>query len=105
MSVEDRDKIDIVARGKDGRVRLIITDHLDWGDAEHLFALQEKLNTYLAFIETGQIEDHAPKGARIEIHIVAKHEPDQLGREFLMKAGEFTGRAGYPLTFEVRDHA
>lgn len=105
MSVEDRDKVDIVTECADGAVTLIITDHLHWGDPEHLFALQEKLNTYLAFIETGQIADHAPEAGKTGIKVVMKHEPDQAGREFLMKAGEVTGRAGFALTYEVQGDA
>lgn len=43
---------------------LVITDHLEWGgkaeQGEHLLLLQEKINTYIAFIESGEIYTEIP---------------------------------------------
>ena len=105
MSVDETDKVDFIIREADGGVWLVVTDHRSWGDAEHLWTLQEKLNTYFAFIESGQIRDHVAEGADIGIRIVLRHEPDQQAQDFLMHAGEVSGRAGYPLTYEVRGDA
>jgi len=58
MSIEQADKIDFVnIEDKTGDVLLSISDHLSWdeGEGEHLLMLQAKLNTYLAFIEGGQM--------------------------------------------------
>ena len=57
MSVEEPAKIDFAAFDpKAGEVRLIISDHLDWTEeGEHLLLLQSKLNSYLAFVESGEI--------------------------------------------------
>lgn len=56
MSILDANVVDIV--GVDpakGIARLIITDHLEWTSPvqEHLFLLQEKINSYLRFLEGG----------------------------------------------------
>ena len=105
MSVEDTDRVDFITQKEHGIVKLIITDHLSWGDAEHLYLLQEKINTYLTFIETGQIAEHTAAATRVEIEVVMLHEPDADGREFLMHAGEVCGRAGYPFSFKVQEDA
>ena len=103
MTVEDTDKIDIYAFGEDGVLRLILCDHLPWGDNEHLYMLQEKLNSYIAFVESGQCYEEVPKarGAPVEIELVAMHELDESAKSFLFRAGEIAGRAGIPLTYRV----
>jgi len=55
MSVEQRKVIDFVGISKaDGRAILTISDHLPWlADNEHLLILQDKINDYLAFLESG----------------------------------------------------
>ncbi|WP_444997654.1 DUF6572 domain-containing protein [Aliikangiella sp. IMCC44359] len=62
MSIEESNKIDIInTDNSTNEVVLTITDHLDWGDVEsHLLKLQEKVNNYLAFIESGEIYDAYP---------------------------------------------
>ena len=99
MSIEDKDKIDIVARGKDGSVRLVVTDHLPWGDDAHLFQLQEKLNSYVAYIETGQVceLDGVTEATPVSVEVVCKFEPDETGKDFFFRAGEVMAKAGIPL--------
>lgn len=104
MSVEDTDKIDIITKGEDGSVTLYITDHLPWGDGEHLLALQAKLNRYLEFVESGQYLEHAdiaPDGV-VHIKVVAKFAPDAEAEGFLFQAGEISARMGVGLTYEVQ---
>lgn len=61
MSVENPNVIDIIHTDKDGgHVTLTVTDHLEWGDGEHLLKLQDKLNKYLAFVESGEIFEKYP---------------------------------------------
>ena len=64
MSVDQTNKIDFVSVAKDNsHVLLSITDHLDWEteEGEHLLLLQEKLNTYLHFIESGKLVETFPQ--------------------------------------------
>lgn len=103
MSIGETDLIDIVARREDGSICLFLTDHLAWGDNDHLLALQEKLNAYIAYVETGQVLelDGVTKDTQIEVSVVVMHEPDEAGRDFLFRAGEIMAKAGLPLTWRV----
>lgn len=74
MSVIETDKIDGMGKGKEnGELILLITDHLDWeNEQDHLVILQNKINSYLGFIESKQYVDIYPNDVFeycvIEIH-------------------------------------
>jgi hypothetical protein len=75
MTVEDFDKIDFADIDREsGNVNLTISDHLDWNEnkGEHLLALQNKLNSYLEFVESGQIYVKLPSaiGRQINIRVI-----------------------------------
>lgn len=79
MSIVDTDSIDAIGLDKEAkRVFLTIIDPLTW-DSEnvHLFTLQEKINTYLHFIESGELYQAMPdcKGFDIAIELILKHMP------------------------------
>src|SRR4051812_18794190 len=76
MSITNRLKIDIIAtKPGSGVVKLVIADHLEWDDLHgHLLVLQEKINTYVEFIESGQLlEVHSPPMPRNPDVVVAVH--------------------------------
>lgn len=56
MSVLDKETVDGIALDVHGKgIRLLISDHLGWSDEyNHLLALQEKINAYIAFCEEHQ---------------------------------------------------
>jgi hypothetical protein len=88
MSVEQPNVIDFISTDDNSdTVFLTISDHLDWDDDihEHLLLLQEKINSYLKFVETGEIESEYPKakGKKRRIRIALKFEPDEHGMRFL----------------------
>ena len=62
MSVVDVDKVDGIGMDEDeNTVALMISDHLDWKDEYvHLEILQDKINAYLGFIESGQLQQVYP---------------------------------------------
>jgi hypothetical protein len=63
MSIVQGNKIDMVVTDKEKtRVALVIADHLDWeeDESEHLVLLQDKINAYLHFIESGQLKQSRP---------------------------------------------
>lgn len=74
MSVIETDKVDGMGKSKkNGELILLITDHLDWeNEQEHLIALQNKINSYLEFIESKQYKETNPNNDFdnfvIEIH-------------------------------------
>jgi hypothetical protein len=90
-----------------GEAQLIIADHLDWATSErsdrrHMYLLQEKINTYLRFIESGEIYTAYPQanGKRLVIRIVAKHDMSTNAKEFFAKIQNSLFASGYRITFE-----
>ena len=58
MSVVDKDIVDGIALSENKVIKLLLTDHLDWEEEyEHLLMLQDKINSYLAFCESGQYKE------------------------------------------------
>jgi hypothetical protein len=105
MSVEDPNVIDILHSEKEsGSVTLTVTDHLEWGDGEHLLKLQDKLNKYLAFVESGEIFEQYPgaNGKTVKINVVCKFRPDSEGERFLNLCREKITEAGFEFKYETR---
>ncbi|MCL2137837.1 MAG: hypothetical protein FWH40_10055 [Coriobacteriia bacterium] len=79
MTVSDEGVIDFAGIDKKtGRLELTLIDHLAWGevyDDAHLLLLQSKLNAYLQFIESGQVDEHftPDKYEGVVIRIIAKY--------------------------------
>ena len=90
MTIEQPDIIDFISIPKDSSCfSLVISDHLEWDlEKQHLLKLQIKINTYLRFIESGEIYDKFPdaKGKKLIIVVTFKNEPTELARQFLARA-------------------
>jgi hypothetical protein len=105
MTVDQTNKIDAIGvdRGS-GCVVLTISDHLPWSSAAdgHLELLREKLNAYLAFIESGQLIEAYPDaaGRHAVINVVGKYDLSGPASEFLDNATAAISRAGLTLRFE-----
>lgn len=93
-----------------GHVGLTIVDDLDWSDEHsHLLLLQEKLNTYLTFIESGEVFERLFEETGLEIlgdtavkvTILAKFELTTRSRAFLDHATEAFMTAGLSLSHRV----
>ena len=108
VSVDETDKIDFLWKDElSGRVMLTITDHLDWkkkDEGEHLLLLQDKLNTYLYFVESGQLWEAKPeyKGLPVVIHVRAKYRLSKEAAKFYKTVEKGVAEAGASLEF---DHA
>jgi hypothetical protein len=104
MTITDAETIDIIAtRPGSDRVKLIITDHLPWDDVHaHSLLLQTKVNTYVAFVETGQLqrvrEPPIPDTPEILITLVAPEAPP-------VAAQDQVTRPTYRLTYVAADRA
>jgi hypothetical protein len=103
LSIEQTDVVDFIGTDKaTGLVILTISDHLDWSDEhEHLSLLQEKINTYLRFIENGElVESYAgAKDRQAMIEIVGQYGlPDEAMR-FMGSARAILEEAGIQLNF------
>jgi hypothetical protein len=104
MSIENVRVVDFIGTDiNDSSVTLTISDHLEWGDGNHLLLLQEKINTYLSFIESGEIFDSRPDayGEPIRISIVCKYHPDEEALKFLQLCKGIIEKAGYGFRYEV----
>jgi len=105
MTIEQTNLIDIISTNeRAGEVVLTISDHLDWSDTlVHLNLLQEKLNRYLAFVESGEIFEGYPnaKDRAVVFRVVFKFAPDALGLSFLVRAAAIIQSAGFGWRQEV----
>jgi hypothetical protein len=105
MSVEQTDVVDIISIDRQtGQVVLTISDHLDWADSVGRQAiLQKKLNTYLAFVESGEILEQYPKAKDrpVAFKVVFRVPPDDSGQTFVAKAREVIESAGFTLSDEL----
>jgi hypothetical protein len=105
MAVDDPKIVDFVSVDSKGkRAFLTISDHLDWEDAyEHQLILQQKLNTYLRFVESGELVERFPdtKGLPVVFDIRFMYEPDESGSRFLERAREVVVSAGFSLSYKT----
>jgi hypothetical protein len=109
LTVEQANVVDYVHLDRDGRLVLIISDHLPWERVdEHLLVLQEKINSYLRFAESGEVYQACP-GAKeagpspIVIAVVLKYPVPDQARWFFAKTEEALSAAG--LRLELRSNS
>jgi hypothetical protein len=99
MTIEQQGVVDFISMSKDKKiVTLTISDHLTWTEElEHMFLLQEKINKYLAFIESGEIYTayKKAKGKKIEIEIYAKYDLTEKAKQFIDEIRNVLENAGY----------
>jgi hypothetical protein len=107
MSVDQTNKIDAIGvRQETNTVVLAISDHLSWEDVDfHLRILQEKLNSYLAFYESGEIFDSYPIafGKSILIEVIGKYPLNEDGTAFFEEASAILHDIGIELKFKLLD--
>jgi hypothetical protein len=105
MAVDDSKVIDFVGVDKmTGEVVLTISDHLDWTDStSHQYILQAKLNSYLAFVESGELlqQYSDAKGRLVAFNVIFKFRPDAQGMRFLEKVKVAIEGAGFTLAYKV----
>jgi hypothetical protein len=111
ISITETKVVDIIAvpECEPDNVVLVITDHLEWGakaqQGEHLLLLQEKINTYIAFIESGELLQSYPpaKGKNPEIRINGLYELPDQGQIFIDRVTEVLKGVGIGLKFMLQD--
>jgi hypothetical protein len=104
MTVSDANVIDVASVSSDGEECILtIADHLPWGEAEHLLSIQAKINSYLKYLESGEILNDYPKASemRCRISVACKYEPDDQGVDFLRIVGDIVRGAGYELDWKM----
>ena len=105
MSIEQSDVIDTIGVERlSGKLILTIADHLSWDDEKnHILLLQEKLNTYLRFVESGEVLVSYPDaaGRNVVIDLVCKHAMTEAGRLFVKEAEPILRGAGVELRWRL----
>lgn len=97
MSVEQTEKIDAVTIDfAAGDCILKIVDHLEWNES-HLLCLQEKINRYLRFVESGEVYVLHPAATSCDfkIEVTAIYAPDLRATEFLREVKRSVETAGF----------
>lgn len=108
MSVTEPRSIDFISKSADeNEVVLTIADHLPWddeGEYEHLVMLQDKLNTYLRFCESGEIYDKYPSasGCEVAFEIVGNFPLSKTANDFIEKVTPVLKSAGFSLRFRLQ---
>ena len=104
MAIDNVEIIDMIAEGKKNELVLIITDHLDWADEHgHLILLQEKINTYLMFIETKQYNEVYP-GKEYDsclLHICFAYDIPENCENFLDTVLNYVNDQMAPFVFKI----
>lgn len=104
MSVDQSGTIDIIGIDEaSGDVWLTISDHLPWSENEggHLILLQEKINAYLRFVESGEVYKKIPsaRGRPVVINLVGKFPLSEKAEVFISRARAAVEIAGFKLRF------
>ncbi len=99
MALDKTEVVDIVAT-KPGasNALLLLVDDWEWDDEHgHLLALQEKLNTYIAYVEGGQLVRDYPTANGQDVAIQAKFlhlPPESVQAGFLSQAEQLLVNTG-----------
>ena len=86
MSIEDSSVIDFVAVEPSGEVLLVMVEGRDWdGSDERLYQLQEKINSYAAYVRDGEIREKYPQvsGRPVRLELRCASLPDPKTAAFL----------------------
>ena len=97
MSVLETNQLDAAGVSEDGKcLTLLITDHLGWEkEYDHLILLQDKLNSYMAFLESEQWKEYFPDTVeRAEIEIDFKYDITPNCERFLQTVQDQFGQCG-----------
>jgi hypothetical protein len=105
MAIEKANVVDAVGiQTATGTVVLTIADYLDWesSEEEHLQMLQDKINAYLRFIESGElVEKYQDAAGRSPvISLVGRCEPSAAALRFLAAARQTIEAAGFGFRFQ-----
>lgn len=90
MALHDIDQVDLISLDNNNKdiVYLTIFDALNWKEEhEHALLLQDKINNYLAFIESGEVYETTPETVgknKFVIQVYALHELTAYGKSFML---------------------
>ena len=104
MAVNNPEIVDIISEdNNNNHVVLDITDHLDWSnEREHLLMLENKINSYLSFIQSAQFFECYPtaKGKVPVIHVACYHQPSEGAKSFFREVENILAEDGIIFTYK-----
>ena len=109
MTVLDKDVVDDIGyRDEEKAAYLITYDHLMWHEdveEEHFKILQDKLNAYFIFIQTGQVDEQFPQKEIKEyvILICFLYPPTKYAKVFLRAAQKTAKKLNTKIRYLVTD--
>lgn len=88
LNIEKTDTIDGLAYEQDtSSLILLLTDGMDWSDMNrHLLLLQDKLNTYIWYIDSEQYKEKYPNVKSVELRVSFLFEEPEICRKLLERA-------------------
>lgn len=104
MAVEDPGRIDFVVKTPTGEALLVMVENRPCEDSsQQLVELQEKLNSYVAFVVDGDLVTQYPELNGLPVRIELRHAgPLTKGvTEFLGKVKK--SLSGFSITFQCRE--
>jgi hypothetical protein len=70
VALEDSDTVDLITESGEGEIVLVMSEVRPWdGSRERLEQLAAKVETYLAFVESGQLVEQHPEAEGRPLHI------------------------------------
>lgn len=105
MSILETNTVDGLAITEDEKgVVMLISDHLDWEDEKnHLLVLQEKLNSYILFLESKQYStvypDIQPEYSIIEIRF--KYDISENADKFINTVNNQLSKVGISINYSI----
>jgi ribonucleotide monophosphatase NagD (HAD superfamily) len=109
MTINDSEVIDYLSfKKRGGKVVLTISDSPNAGysnETEHIELLQKKVDTYLTFIQSGEIykKFEKAKGLKIEIYIAGTYDLTGNIANFYKRLSKIVKNAGFELSYEKID--
>ena len=102
MTIDQAGTIDIVDTDTDGSVCMSIVDHWRWDDPRaHLSALEAKRNSYIEFIESGQLASEYPNArtaSALSIALYVSYEPPQSLFDYLADVRPILAEVGVTIS-------
>jgi hypothetical protein len=105
MPIDDLSVVDAISLDPHGVVNLTIFDARDWVDeGRHLLAIQEKINTYFNFIQSGQLLEAYPDaaGKKILINLMTPDQIPSQALELLRRADVLAMKLNTRVSHQVR---
>lgn len=107
MSVEQAQVLDYIGLDKvTGDIVLTISDHLEWderSEENHLRLLQDKINAYIGYIDSGRAIERYPDANKRNyiISVVGRVQPSAMGLKFFDAVRLKLDEIGCKLRFEM----